>query len=100
VLKCCRKKWGGAVSKRDRLEYDRKELSIGITESSSWCIIDQGCFVSCGLEPVLLVDAVEIFLRLWIFQKIRKALVLVRISVSRAYVSGFGEVPLTLLGLA
>lgn len=35
-----------------------------ITESRSRCRSHRVCFIECGSKPVLLVDAVEIFLRL------------------------------------
>jgi hypothetical protein len=61
---CCRKIGEGRSRKEIDSKMREKNSVIGITESSSWCRIDQRCFVACGSEPVLLVDAVEIFLRL------------------------------------
>lgn len=51
-----------------------------ITESKSRCRSHRGCFVKCGSKPVLLVDAVEIFLRLLDLSENQKDASLFRVS--------------------
>jgi hypothetical protein len=63
MLKPEEKKVGRGSRKESRLELEEIDELIVMIEFSSCSLIDRLCSVECGSRPLLLVDAVEIFLR-------------------------------------
>lgn len=57
------KKVGRGSRKESRLDLEEIDELIVMMEFSSCSLIDRFCSVECESRPLLLVDAVEIFLR-------------------------------------